>query len=245
MPTKKKVRRKKIRKDPRAPHIVALQKNLKEVERLVSIHADISGSGPGRKRNVQVLNKSAIILLLACWEAYIEDLAENVFNILLEHASEPTVFPDHVLAIAAKEVKKGDAARLWSLSGEGWKVELKEHKQKILTKYIVRGSFNTPSSSNINTLFSELVGLTSISRQWYWPGMSNSKVDAKLTELIELRGSIAHRVEASRIIYKKDVEDFRKFILRLAVISNNRSVVMLKDRTNHKSWRKYKLGKTK
>ena len=99
---------------PAAPHVKGLSKNLEEVNRLLSIHSDISGSGPGRKRDVQVLNKSALIMLLACWEAYIEDAAENFFNFALDNAEEPSVFPEHVLAIAAKEVKKGEASRLWA-----------------------------------------------------------------------------------------------------------------------------------
>lgn len=232
------------RRLPAAPHILGLSKNLEEVNRLLSIHSDISGSGPGRKRDVQVLNKSALILLLACWEAYIEDAAENFFNFALEHAEVPSVFPEHVLAIAAKEVKQGDTNRLWALSGDGWKDELKKHKAKILEKYVVKGSFNTPSAANIDRLFSELIGLTSLSREWYWPGMSNQKVSDKLAELIDLRGAIAHRVDASRTVYKKDVVNFKKFILRLAVISHNRSVALLKLRTGKSSWRRYKHGKT-
>lgn len=227
-----------------APHIQGLMKNLEEVNRLISIHSDISGSGPGRKRDVQVLNKSALIMLLACWEAYIEDAAENFFNFALENAEEPSVFPEHVLSIAAKEVRKGDTSRLWALSGDGWKDELKIHKTKILEKYIVKGSFNTPSSANIDKLFSELIGLTSLSREWHWPGMSNQKSSDKLAELIDLRGSIAHRVDASRNIYKKDVQDFKKFILRLAVISHNRSLALMKLRTGKDSWRRYRHGKT-
>lgn len=232
------------RRLPAAPHVKGLAKNLEEVNRLLSIHSDISGSGPGRKRDVQVLNKSALIMLLACWEAYVEDAAENFFNFTLDNAEEPSVFPEHVLAIAAKEVKRGEASRLWAISGDGWKDELKNHKNKILDKYIVKGSFNTPSAANIDRLFSELIGLTSLSKEWYWPGMNSQKASEKLAELIELRGSIAHRVEASRTVYKKDVQDFKKFILRLAVISHNRSVALIKVRTGKDSWRRYRHGKT-
>lgn len=230
---------------PTAPHVQGLKKNLEEVNRLLSIHSDISGSGPGRKRDVQVINKSALIMLLACWEAYIEDAAENFFNFALENAKEPSVFPEHVLAIAAKEIKNGNTSRLWALSGDGWKDELKTHKIKILEKYIVKGSFNTPSAANIDRLFSELIGLTSLSREWYWPGMSSAKASDKLAELIDLRGSIAHRVDASRTVYKKDVQDFKRLILRLAVISHNRSVALLKLRTGKDSWRRYRHGKTR
>lgn len=119
------------RRFPPAPHMKSLVNNFKEIERLIEIHKEISGEGPGYKHNVQVLNKSAILLLLACWESYIEDLAKNTFEVMLEKASEPIVFPEHVLAIAAKEIKNGDTLSLWSLAGDGWKNALAAHKDKI------------------------------------------------------------------------------------------------------------------
>lgn len=236
--------RRRFRRAPKAPHIDNLKRNFEEVNRLLEIHVDISGSGPGRKRNVQVLNKSALILLLACWEAYIEDAAENCFEFMLNNASAPDVFPEHVLALAAKEVKKAETQRIWGLSGDGWRDELTRHKDKILNKYIVKGSFNTPSSGNIDRLFAELVGLTSISSEWFWPSMTNERAKSKLEELIDLRGSIAHRVEASRTVYKKDVEFYKKFISRLAVITNNRAVALVYSRTGKRPWRRYRHGKT-
>ena len=237
-------RARRLRRLPKAPHIDNLKKNLEEVNRLLEIHVDVSGSGPGRKRNVQVLNKSALIMLLACWESYVEDAAENCFDFMLNHANRPSVFPEHVLALAAKEVKKSDPSRVWGLAGEGWRDELKRHKQKILDKYIVKGSFNTPSSANIDRLYSELVGLKSLSAEWFWPKMSNDKAKAKLEELIDLRGSIAHRVEASRTVYKKDVEFYKRFISRLAVITHNRATALVYVRTGHRPWRRYRHGKT-
>ena len=69
--------RKPIRIVRHPPHINSLKTNFQEIDRIIEIHGEISGSGPGYKHNVQVLNKSAIVLLLACWEAYIEDLMTN------------------------------------------------------------------------------------------------------------------------------------------------------------------------
>ena len=68
----------------------ALFINLSEIARLLEIHKEISGPGPGYKHNVQVLNKSAIVLLLACWEAYVEDLAESAFNFMLSKSETLT-----------------------------------------------------------------------------------------------------------------------------------------------------------
>lgn len=229
---------------PIAPHVLAWRKNIAEVDRLLEIHKQLSGNGPGRRRDVQVLNKSALVMLLACWEAYVEDLAKNAFNLMLDHASSPSVFPDFVLAIAGKEIKNGGAADLWSLAGDGWKDSLKKHREKILDKYVVKGNFNTPSADNIDKLFSELIGLTSVSREWYWPKMQNTVALAKLQTLIERRGEIAHRVESSEAVLKKDIEMYRNLISRLCVITHNRTLALIYARVKKRPWRMYKYGKT-
>ncbi|WP_148897006.1 HEPN domain-containing protein [Geothermobacter ehrlichii] len=216
---------------------------MSEVARLMDIHTIVAGAGPGRKRDVQVLNKSAIIITLACWEAYVEDLARNAFEYMLNVASEPSIFPDHVLAVAGKRIAKAGALDVWMLADDGWKAALSAHKDEILNKYIVKGSFNTPSCKNIDKLYSELIGLTSASREFYWPGMSNDKAKKKLQDLIDLRGEIAHRVESSKSVYKKDVEGYQKFIKRLAVILHNRTIALIYARTKTMPWRLYRHGK--
>lgn len=78
---------------PDPKHMETLWENLGEVSRLYEIHTQISGHGPGYKHDVQVLNKSAVVLLVACWEAFIEDLALSAFDEMLEKAVEPDIFP--------------------------------------------------------------------------------------------------------------------------------------------------------
>ncbi len=233
-----------IKKYPEAPHVLAFRNNVKEASRLMEIHKIVAGSGPGRKKDVQVLNKSAIILLLACWEAYVEDLAENAFEFMLNASETPNIFPEHVLAIAGKKITKAGSLEVWNLAHDGWKDALLKHKEEILNKYIIKGSFNTPSAENIDRLFSELIGLTSVSREWYWHGMSNDKAKSKLKKLIELRGEIAHRVESSNPVYKKDVAEYRKHIARLGTILHNRTLALIYARTGIYAWRMYKHGKT-
>ncbi len=232
------------RRPRRPPHIDSLKNNFQEIDRILEIHSEISGSGPGYKHNVQVLNKSAIVLLLACWEAYIEDLADNAFDFMLSKTNQPNVFPDYVLSIAAKEIKKSNTD-IWGLSNDGWKTVLKSHKVSILKKYTVEGAFNTPSPKNIDMLFSNLIGFTSLSRLWYWPGMSIQNSKKKLEEIIKIRGNIAHRVQSSKKIVTSYVKESKTFIFRLAIISNNRIVKYIEDKIGVEPWRTLRYRKTK
>jgi hypothetical protein len=48
--------------------------NCADIDQLLTIHTDIGGGSAGR-RKLEVLNKSAIVLITAYWEAYCEDVS--------------------------------------------------------------------------------------------------------------------------------------------------------------------------
>ncbi len=64
-------------------HVAQLQNNIKDISRLVEIHVKMGGKGVGRRDRLDVLNRSAIVLLSACWEFYIENLAGQSFEIIM------------------------------------------------------------------------------------------------------------------------------------------------------------------
>src|SRR6266404_6762364 len=51
---------------------MTFDQNCADVDRLLEIHADLAGPAPGRKFGVEVLNKSAVVLICAFWEAFVE-----------------------------------------------------------------------------------------------------------------------------------------------------------------------------
>lgn len=104
----------------------AFEENREDVERLMEIHGDLAGDAPGRKRGVEVLNKSAIVLMCAVWEAYCEDLAAEAVEHLVVHAEAATALPKALLKTIAAELEsdKNDLA-IWGLAGDGWKTILR------------------------------------------------------------------------------------------------------------------------
>ncbi len=222
----------------RKPHIyphLNLFKNLDEVHRLLEIHTKMSGKGAGYKHNVEVLNKSAIVLLVACWEAFVEDLAEDAFSILLRRAKKHTMFSSRVLADAAKSLKEASDPRdLWKLAGDGWRQVLKSHKSTLFERYT--GKLNTPRPAQVDALYESLLGVKPISRMWHWQGMRSQAAVAKLEELIELRGSLAHRVEASSAVLKKDVRNYIDLINRIAVQTSNAIRTEVLNATGKEPW---------
>ncbi|WP_139381070.1 HEPN domain-containing protein [Pseudomonas ogarae] len=206
-------------------HVDTFKANISDVIRLIQIHRDLSGSERGRRVGMECLNKSAIVLILASWEAFVEDLAESAFDCMLENAGAHTAFPAHVLNLAWADFKKTNTNDAFSSIATGWKDILKSHRATILDKHIVRGGFNTPSADNCNNIFAQLIGLTSFSSCWNWKitrtNMTRADAESELSSLINLRGEVAHRTATAKAVQKTVVLKFAKLITRLAVRSHN------------------------
>lgn len=223
---------------PKAKHLDTLLSNLTEVARLIEIHTAIAGPTVGAKHKVEVLNRSGIILLVACWEAFVEDLAEVSFRLLLRRAKQPDAFPTKVLTLASKNLRDDrDERRVWDLAGDGWRSVLKAYQEQVLKRYI--GSFNTPKPDKIDELFASLIAIPQVSSKWSWPKTAPRKARARLTRLVTLRGAIAHRVSAPRSVLKRDLVSATAFVRRLAVATHNAVNASLRTRLGHTPWEEY------
>lgn len=228
---------------PDGPHRDKFKGNTKEIERLIEIHTEVSGKGKGYKHNVEVLNKSAIVLLVATWESYVEDLAENSFDFLLENCQSPEDIPRKIRAQASKSLKNSKTdLDVWKLAQDGWREVLESHKDGAIKKYVK--TLNTPRTSNVDELFENLIGIRSISSNWLWKGMSKTNANSKLEKLITLRGEIAHTVSTAKPVSKAQVVQNMKFLIRLATISHNRCTKQLLSICGKQPWVTYRYEKT-
>lgn len=214
-----------------ASHVVQLLDNLAEVQLLLQIHHAIAGSKPGRKRDVEVLNKSAIVLVVACWEAYVEDLATNALTFMMDQAASHTIFPKPVLERVAS---KHSGPNAWALAGDGWKAALRNNLAEVLAK--TTGTLNTPRAPQVDELFAKTVGITSLSATWSWPGRTQAAAVKALDNLITVRGSIAHRVQHSKSVHKKSVTSAVDLVSRLAAKSTNHVRTFLHTTTGKYPW---------
>ena len=177
-------------------------------------------------------------MLVACWEAFIEDLASAAFDVMLAHATLPTAFPADVLTRASSDLKNSqDNREVWKLAGDGWKAVLQAHSSEVLKDYV--GKLNTPKPKQVDILFSTLIGLSSMSQGWHWKRMSSNAAVDKLNRLVELRGSIAHRVAAAESVHKTTVRDHLEFIYRISVKSSNCTRAFVHAQTKQRPWPRY------
>ncbi len=186
----------KFRKMPSQSKL-AFEENKKDVLTLWDIHKSYAGSGKGRKTpEVEVINRSVIIIISACWEVYIEDVAKEAFEYLITHCSSPTQIPNKVKVFATKTIKEdNNPLEIWKLADDGWKTILTIHKVATIKEWVDNKRFNTPNTININKLFEELIGINKMSDSWNWKKMSKTQAAEKLEEFIKIRGEIAHRLK--------------------------------------------------
>lgn len=194
--------------------------NYADIERLIEIHEELAGTGPGYKHGVEVLNKSAVVLTSAVWEAYCEDLASEAVDHLIAKLSDPTKLPKELRKRIATELEDdvNDLA-VWNLAKSGWKNVLKSRAQSIADERA--RALNTPKTKNIAELFEDAVGLTKVTSAWTWKGMNADQAGKKLDKLVTLRGDIAHRSKAADKIKKGTAKDFMDHVGRLVESTDN------------------------
>lgn len=190
----------------------AFTSNRADVDRLMQLHGDISGSAPGRKYGVAVLNKSAIVLLCASWEAYCEDIVSEVVQHYVDHAPEPNALPPALRNRIATELHS-DKMLMWTLAGDGWRAVLASRLADL--KVERDRKLNTPKTSQIKALFADHAGYLDITQEWHWPRRKVESACDTLDEFVALRGAIAHRVEADSAVHKATVTKYTRFVGRL------------------------------
>lgn len=191
------------------------QAHAKEIERLLTIHESVAGKGPGHKHDVEVLNKSAIVLITAFWEAFCEDLAAEALDHIVKHANTSAGLPKALRQDIARELKadKNDLA-VWDVADDLWRTYVTK-RMKNMTELRNR-KLNTPKSVQITDLFNSAIGLAKISERWKWQGMNSGQAAEKLDKFVEMRGSIAHRGDAKLAVSKDDVRNYQAHVALLA-----------------------------
>ena len=146
-------------------------KNAKDVKRLTQIHSQLGKNTPGRKYGLEVLNKSAIVLITAFWEAYCEDLAEEALTHLIEKVPDATKLPKDLKKRIAAEIKKDQhELAVRDLADKGWQVRARTRLASLMAER--KRSFNNPKSFYVDELFHDVIGLHNVSNEWRWEKMT-------------------------------------------------------------------------
>jgi RiboL-PSP-HEPN len=205
-----------------------------EVAQLRDIHEQISGKERGR-RHLEVLNKSAIVLLCAIWEAYCEDLADEALRHLLTHLRDPSALPESLRRRIAKELKE-DKHELspWRVAGDGWKGHLRTRLNTLRQTRNIE--WNNPKAANVDKFFEDALGIVKISDAWHWWRVSAPMAKHRLDLIVTLRGDIAHRGRSLAYVEKFRVTRALNHVSNLVKVTDAKVTRELKSITGVEPW---------
>lgn len=167
-----------------------LEPLLQDVAEVNQAHRNLRTGLPGRQWNLSGLNRSAIVLTVSAWEAYVEDLAIECVDAL-----KP-----------ASQAANG--------SGQSWPLDAWPAINALTRDKI--GRFNTPNSKNVVTLFSTALGLSNVTLGWHYRGCIQPKAVAHLDRLLSVRHEIAHGVNPRPSVAASYATWAPQFIRRVA-----------------------------
>jgi hypothetical protein len=214
--------------------IEAFHESCKDVDRLLEIHKDLGGTAKGRRYQLEVLNKSAIVLISAIWEAYCEDIASEAIEHIVTESPKAGALSKEIKKIVAKELKEDkNELAVWDLADDGWKSVLRARLTRMQAERA--RSLNTPTAPKLKKFFSDALGIEDITAAWKWKKMSSQQAQKKLDDYIILRGEIAHRGVA-RECSKYQVEDFLNHVQRLVKKTGEQVKKQVKAMTGKTPW---------
>lgn len=213
----------------------AFDDNAKDVKRLLKIHADFGGDAQGRRFGLEVLNKSAIVLITAIWEAYCEDIAAEALQHLVGNVPSGSKLPKELKKKIASDIKAdpNDLA-MWDLADGGWKARAEARLSSLMEERNRR--LNTPKSDQIDELFANTIGLRGLSGAWHWTKMPAAQARTKLDKFVTLRGDIAHRGAAASSVTKVQVTDYLNHVTRLVRKTGGRVNTHVRRATGKALW---------
>jgi RiboL-PSP-HEPN len=207
-----------------------LLSNSNDIHRLFEIHQLLGGGGVGRRQRLEVVNKAALVLITAIWEAFCEDLATEALAHLVSNIKLPQDLPLELRKQVVKDlIKDPHELAIWQLADEGWRHFLIRRQNELQEERNRR--LNTPKAAQIDDFFQRTLGVDSVSGTWSWPGMSPQQARDKLDGYVELRGEVAHRGAAARPIHKSTVKHYFNHVRRLAFHTANAVDAAVRDAT--------------
>jgi RiboL-PSP-HEPN len=215
----------------------SFDRNAKDIKRLLDLHTQVGGNSKGRRYGLEVLNKSAIVLITSFWEAYCEDIAAEGLEHLVEHAKKADSLPIELKKQIAKAIKKEpNEIELWKIADDCWRQHLRDRFSELKQDRDRR--LNTPKTANINELFMSAVGIERMSDRWKWAKkMTAKRASDKLDKFVELRGSIAHRGQPATSVTKAQVTDYFEFIKQLTAKTGGAVNQLVKSVTAKPLWK--------
>lgn len=155
----------------------------------------------GGRRAYAHLGRSAVVMLCAALEAYVENILTEVVNeYYLKNVKDPKTLPNEVQKTICERIARSDHTQIMKLTGDGWKAVLRDTIQNTLLSEF---GFSTPKPNKIDNWFNKYTGLKPMVR---FP--NSTQLDA----FVEKRGNIAHSGVDAGYIGKRKLREYEALV---------------------------------
>jgi len=201
------------------PAFQRLHARLADGKRLIEIHEECTGAAAGRRRGYDAPNRSAVILAVAAWEGYSEDLLEASVGRVLRYMASPSQLPQGVREAMVAHLHEAEnwskltaasKTSIWGLTGDGWRTAYVTYARAKIA------ALRTPDYRNLKKLYAGVIGLPDISSLWGARRWTAADYVTRLNSLLLLRHRIAHGVIGAKTVGKTKAAGAVALIERLA-----------------------------
>jgi len=170
--------------------------NAADIEQLVDMYEameklweDEPGDFP---EGMDVLFRSAVVLMVSHWEAYIEDICGEALEHLVKHSKDSSALPKAIKQQVASEILASkNKLEAWNLADDGWQKLL---RARLAAMKVGRDrGFNSPKAQQTKEFVSNTVGIDDVTKSWTLKKTDPKSSAKKLDALVAVRGEIAHR----------------------------------------------------
>lgn len=192
----------------------------------------------------EVLFRSAAVLLVSHWEAYIEDICSEALDHLVQNAKDSSHLPKAIKQQVANEVRDSkDVLEVWKVADGGWKEYLRS-RLRGMKEGRDRG-FNTPKAEPTKLFVRNTVGIDDVTKSWILKELDASSCIRKLDALIAVRGEIAHRGRIKERLDKDYIMEHVAFLRGLVAKTGGAINAHLKKHTGRPLWEPAKISRKK
>ena len=133
-------------------------------------------------QGTEALLRSAVVLMVSHWEAYVEDICAEAIEHLVARVDDAKKLPKQIKQAVVRDLKADqNELAVWQLADDGWKKYLSGR----LTMYREsrNRSFNTPKAQATVEFIRGVTGIEDVRKSWHWDSMDATAVVKKLDAL--------------------------------------------------------------
>lgn len=175
-----------------------------DVDRLIESHVALHNGNRGKK-GLGHITRSAVVILAATWENYIESLLNESLKYICNNLEFPKQLPKVVQKSFANKIRKDkNEQKALHLAGDGWKQVIQGYARQ------ETDLLHSPKSQQVDLLFKNYTGYKNFSKDWDDLGI---KLDAFLSK----RGEIAHKGRQAKYIKMSELSVDKEMIECLSI----------------------------